>query len=105
MDELLKVVRPVFLALSFVGALIALSFWPAADRKKAAINVMIGTTISAVTVPAMLVIVRWLWPEFPDSPFLVGPIYFWMGLLGMHTVPLALILLNRLRDLKIPGVK
>lgn len=105
MDEVFRVVKPLFLALAFCGALIALSFWPPTTRAKLVANVFIGTMISATTVPAISVVIEYFFPSFPQSIFIVGPAYFWCGLLGMKLVPVAARLVDRLKSLKIPGVE
>ena len=97
--------RTEFLALSFLGALIALSFWPVADRRQAAINVAVGTVISGASTPALLAVVGWMWPTLPIESPIVGAAYFWFGLLGMHIVPVVAAILKRYRALKPPGVE
>lgn len=103
MDEkdLFSSVRLDLLALAFAGALTALSFWPTASLFRALLNLAIGTTISAVSVPALIEIMLWFWPTFPSSPSIYGIAYFWLGLLGMQLVPVVLVILNRLKNIRI----
>lgn len=87
-----SILRGEWLALAFMGALVALSFWPEQTRRKAAASVAAGTVISASTAPAAYYLVLWYWPTFPTE----GPIawaapaalFFWFGLLGMKLPPL-----------------
>lgn len=105
LKELSDAFRSEFLALSFLGALIALSFWPVADRRKAAINVAVGTVISGASAPALLALIAWMWPTLPIGSPMIGAVYFWFGLLGMHIVPVVLAVLNRYKAAKPPGVE
>ena len=105
LKELSDAFRSEFLALSFLGALIALSFWPAAGRRQAAINVVVGTIISGASAPALLAIIAWIWPTLPIGSPMIGAVYFWFGLLGMHLVPIISTILNRYKSLKPPGVE
>lgn len=93
--ELFSVLRADLLALAFLGAMVALSFWPAQDYKKAVANVIAGTLISAATAPAVYLAAIWAWPSFPVEAPILGALYFWMGLLGMKLVPLALSLAEK----------
>lgn len=105
LKELSDAFRSEFLALSFLGALIALSFWPVADRRRAAINVAVGTVISGASAPAILALISWFWPTLPISSPIVGAVYFWIGLLGMHIVPIVIAILNRYKTANPPGVE
>lgn len=102
--EIAEMFRAELLALAFLGALVALSFWAPADRRTAIINVMAGTIISGASAPGIYAIVLWKWPEFPAEISILGALYFWLGLLGMRLVPVAASLIDRLRGAKIPGV-
>ena len=92
---LLSMMRADLLALAFLGALIALSFWPAQDRKKAVANVVAGTAISATTAPSVYFGIMHFFPEFPVETPILGALYFWMGLLGMKLVPIVLSLVEK----------
>ena len=89
-------------ALAFVGALIAQSFWPSSSSRKAAVAVLIGTVMSGVTAPAIVSVLMWKWPGFPEA--VKGAVYFWTGLMGMQTVPVVAFLLNKLKESKLPEV-
>lgn len=89
------------LALAFVGALIAQSFWPSSSSRKAAVAVLIGTIIAGVTAPAIVSVLVWKWPGFPEA--VKGAVYFWTGLMGMQTVPVVAFLLNKLKKSRLPG--
>ena len=101
---MLSSIRLGFLALAFAGALTALSFWPANTFWRILANLAIGTTISAVSSPAIMEIVVWMWPTFPASDSVYGIVYFWLGLLGMQLVPSVLFILNRFKDIRITKV-
>jgi hypothetical protein len=96
--------RSDLLALAFLGALMALSFWPPENRRQAAVKVTVGTVISGASAPGLYAVIVWKWPDFPVETAILGMLYFWIGLLGMQLVPLASSILNRLRAAKIPGV-
>jgi len=102
-EEFKEAVKPEFVSAAVMGALIALSFWPVADRKKACANVVIGTIISLVSTPGLYSLIIWKFPSFPVTQMLTGAVYFWMGLLGMQIVPVVSFLLSKLRDSKLPG--
>lgn len=102
-DEFKDAVKPEYISAAFMGALIALSFWPVADRKKACTNIIIGTIISLVSTPGLYSLMIWKFPDFPATQMLLGAVYFWMGLLGMQIVPVVSFLLSKLRDSKLPG--
>lgn len=102
--EISEVFRSELLALAFLGALVALSFWAPADRRTAIINVLAGTIISGASAPGLYAVVLWKWPEFPAEVSILGALYFWLGLLGMKIVPIAASLIERLRGAKLPGV-
>lgn len=100
MDELKGLaafVRTEFLALAFLGALIALSFWPPLNRRGAAIAVGAGTVVGCVSAPIPIGLIEWLWPEFPLTLQVQGAFSFWLGLLGMKIVPKAAELLDRFK--------
>lgn len=99
-----SLLRADLLALAFLGALVALSFWPPQDRKRAIINVAAGTSISAASAPAIYFALLWQWPSFPIETAILGALYFWIGLLGMKLVPLVLGLVDRLTKNKSEGV-
>lgn len=106
LKELGEMVKPLFLALAFVGALFALSFWPPSTKTKAFINVLIGTVGAVLSVPFVMELARWSWPSLPEwSNLAQGGIYFWTGLLWMQCVPVVAFLLGRLKNLTLPGVK
>jgi Na+/proline symporter len=94
-----SIIRGEWLALAFMGALVALSFWPEQTRRRAAASVAAGTVISASTAPAAYYLILWYWPTFPSE----GPIawaipaalFFWCGVLGMKLPPLMLSLVER----------
>lgn len=103
MDEpaktLASILKGEWLALAFLGALVALSFWPEQDRRKAVANVAAGTIISAATAPAAYYLILWAWPTFPaDGPAawaVPAALFFWTGVLGMKLVPVALSVVER----------
>lgn len=90
LKELLDTVRPVFMALGFLGAMAAQSFWPPVSRLAGAYNCLMGTALTLITVPAGFEFARWLWPEMPAwSGYVQGAAYFWVGIAGMQLAPLA----------------
>lgn len=105
LKELSEFIRAEFLALAFLGAIVALSFWPAADRRKAALNVFVGTVISGASSPATLAGIRWMWPDLPVESPIIGAVYFWFGLLGMQIVPVVAAIVQRFKSAKLPGVE
>lgn len=104
-ESVFKVFRSELLALAFLGAIIALSFWPAETIRKAAIKIGVGTTIAGASAPAVYSVVLWKWPDFPVEVAILGALYFWLGLLGMQIVPVVTAVLNRLRTTRMPGAE
>lgn len=100
--QLVDSLKSGMFALAFVGALIAQSFWPSSSSKKAAISVLIGTVIAGVTAPAIVSMLMWKWPGFPEA--VKGAVHFWTGLMGMQMVPVVAFLLNKLKESKLPEV-
>lgn len=96
-SEVAGVVRPAFLALAFAGALVAESFWPASTKLRSATNIAVGTTVSAVSTPAMLALAQWFWPTLPNLESFMGAAYFWFGLLGMQIIPVVSGYLGKLK--------
>lgn len=94
-----SIIRGEWLALAFMGALVALSFWPEQDRRKAVANVAAGTVISAATAPAAYYLILWFWPTFPtEGPVawaIPAALFFWCGVLGMKLPPILLSLVER----------
>lgn len=90
LKELFDTVRPVFMALAFLGAMAAQSFWRPASLWAGAYNCLMGTALTLITVPAGFEFARWLWPEMPAwSGYVQGAAYFWVGVAGMQLAPLA----------------
>lgn len=98
-----SLLRADLLALAFLGALVALSFWPPQDRRQAIIKVGAGTCISAASSPAIYYAILWEWPTFPVETAILGTLYFWVGLLGMKLVPLAFGIVERFTKSKASG--
>lgn len=104
-ESVFKVFRSELLALAFLGATIALSFWPEESVKRAAVKVGVGTAIAGASAPAVYSVVLWKWPDFPVEIAILGALYFWLGLLGMQIVPVVSAVLNRLRSTRMPGAE
>lgn len=102
-EHLREFLRAEFLALAFLGSLVALTFWPPTERTKAAINLVIGTVISVASSPAIIVGIAWMWPTLPAEFPVQGAVYFWIGVLGMKIVPVAAQWIERFKSAKIPG--
>lgn len=96
-NEVTGAIRPAFLALAFAGALVAESFWPASRKMKSATNIAVGTTVSAVSTPAVVALAGWFWPTLPSLESFMGAAYFWFGLLGMQIVPVVSGYLGKLK--------
>jgi len=102
LKQLMESLKSDVIAFAFVGSLIAQSFWPSSESRKAAVSVLIGTVVASTTAPAIMSVLLWKWPGFPEAVRVA--VYFWTGLLSMHLVPLAAFLLNRLKGANLPGV-
>ena len=97
--------RSEFLALAFMGSLLAMSFWPLSDRKKAAVKVMAGVVISCFSTPAIIWGVKFAVPDFPtEGLYWVGlACFFWVGFLSSHIARAMAEAVQRLPRTKLPG--
>jgi hypothetical protein len=97
-------IRSEFLAVAFIGSIIALSFWPPSTRTKAAIKVAVAVCISCFTSPAAMYGIYLFYPELPTSAsFAIGlALFFWIALLSTHLVKSSVEVLKRAPKTKLP---
>lgn len=97
--------RSEFLAVAFVGSIIALSFWPPSSRTKAVIKVVVAVCISCFTSPAVMYGIYLFYPELPvEASFAMGlALFFWIALLSSQLVMSSVEVLKRAPKIKLPG--
>lgn len=98
-------VRSEFLAVAFMGSIIALTFWPPSSRTKAAIKVIVAVCISCFTSPAMMYAIYYFYPAMPiQASFAIGlALFFWVALLSSQLVRSSVEVLKRAPKIKLPG--
>lgn len=97
--------RSEFLAVAFIGSIIALSFWPPSSRTKAAIKVAVAVCISCFTSPAVMYGIYLFYPALPvEASFAMGiALFFWVALLSSQLVRSSVEVLKRAPKIKLPG--
>lgn len=96
------------IVLSFAGAIACISFSQKSSKNKeqkfaALINVIFGTLIASVSVPALFEIAEYYW-KLPNMPFFELASHLWFGIVGVKLVPVSQRLAERLSGIKLPGV-
>lgn len=102
--ESIDFIRAEFLAVAFIGSIIALSFWPPSTRTKAVIKVVTAVCISCFTSPAAMYAMYLFWPALPvQASFAIGLLlFFWIALLSTHLVRSSVEVLKRAPKAKLP---
>lgn len=102
--ESIDFIRAEFLAVAFIGSIIALSFWPPSTRTKAVIKVVTAVCISCFTSPAAMYAMYLFWPALPvQASFAIGLLlFFWIALLSTHLVKSSVEVLKRAPKAKLP---
>lgn len=97
-------IRSEFLAVAFIGSIIALSFWPPSTRTKAVIKVVAAVCISCFTSPAAMYAMYLFWPALPvEASFAIGLLlFFWIALLSSQLVKSSVEVLKRAPKAKLP---
>lgn len=97
-------IRSEFLAVAFIGSIIALSFWPPSTRTKAVIKVAVAVCISCFTSPAVIYGIYLFYPALPiEASFAIGlALFFWIALLSTHLVRTSVEVLKRAPKAKLP---
>ena len=97
-------IRSEFLAVAFIGSIIALSFWPPSNRTKAIIKVVVAVCISCFTSPAAMYGIYLFYPALPvEASFAIGLLlFFWIALLSTHLVKSSVEVLKRAPKVKLP---
>lgn len=100
-------IRSEFLAVAFIGSIIALSFWPPSTRTKAVIKVAVAVCISCFTSPAAMYGLYLFYPELPiEASFAIGLLlFFWIALLSSHLVKSSVEVIKRAPKTKLPWSK
>lgn len=102
--ESIDFIRSEFLAVAFVGSIIALSFWPPSSRTKAVIKVAVAVCISCCTSPAVMYGIYLFYPALPiEASFAIGlALFFWIALLSSQLVKSSVEVLKRAPKAKLP---